>query len=245
MRGIPYALAAICALGDPAETQDGAWVLQAPITTWDEALPLGNGTLGGLLWGEGRELRLSLDKNGLWDLRQHPIVDDEDWNYATMQRLVREGDQAEIVRRFDGPYNLPWPTKLPCGRLELVLPEGVEVTRFELDLRAAEGLVDLGASGRARGLFRSDAPVALFELPLTGIDARIVRPEALAKLDYPGASSGTQITYRNGERLEANWIAQRGVGDDPRQPFWVVAVARAARDGEDPGRGDGGRSSRW
>src|ERR1039458_7421212 len=26
--------------------------LQAPIKTWDEALPLGNGLLGGLLWGE-------------------------------------------------------------------------------------------------------------------------------------------------------------------------------------------------
>ena len=25
--------------------------LQAPITTWDEAIPLGNGMLGGLLWG--------------------------------------------------------------------------------------------------------------------------------------------------------------------------------------------------
>ncbi len=27
-------------------------VLQAPITTWDEAVPLGNGLMGGLLWGE-------------------------------------------------------------------------------------------------------------------------------------------------------------------------------------------------
>ena len=27
-------------------------VLTAPITTWDEAVPLGNGLMGGLLWGE-------------------------------------------------------------------------------------------------------------------------------------------------------------------------------------------------
>ena len=27
--------------------------LTAPITSWDEAIPLGNGLLGGLLWGEG------------------------------------------------------------------------------------------------------------------------------------------------------------------------------------------------
>jgi len=35
-------------------------VLAAPITTWDEAVPLGNGLLGGLLWGEGNTVRLSL-----------------------------------------------------------------------------------------------------------------------------------------------------------------------------------------
>lgn len=27
-------------------------VLKAPVTTWDEALPLGNGLMGGLLWGK-------------------------------------------------------------------------------------------------------------------------------------------------------------------------------------------------
>ena len=40
-------------------------VLAAPVTTWDEAIPLGNGLLGGLLWGEGRTIRLSLDRGDL------------------------------------------------------------------------------------------------------------------------------------------------------------------------------------
>ena len=47
--------------------------LEAPIEKWDEAIPLGNGLLGGLLWGKGNELRLSLDRGDLWDPRQHPI----------------------------------------------------------------------------------------------------------------------------------------------------------------------------
>ena len=49
--------------------------LAAPIEKWDEAIPLGNGLLGGLLWGKGNELRLSLDRGDLWDLRQHPTRD--------------------------------------------------------------------------------------------------------------------------------------------------------------------------
>ena len=44
-------------------------VLQAPITTWDEAVPLGNGLMGGLLWGEKQTIRLSLDRGDLWDER--------------------------------------------------------------------------------------------------------------------------------------------------------------------------------
>ena len=44
-------------------------VLPAPITSWDEAIPLGNGLLGGLFWGEKNTIRLSLDRGDLWDER--------------------------------------------------------------------------------------------------------------------------------------------------------------------------------
>ena len=41
------------------------------ITSWDEALPLGNGKLGCLLYGDG-PIRLSLDRVDLWDTRVNP-----------------------------------------------------------------------------------------------------------------------------------------------------------------------------
>ena len=43
--------------------------LTAPISTWDEAIPLGNGLTGGLLWGENNTIKLSLDRGDLWDER--------------------------------------------------------------------------------------------------------------------------------------------------------------------------------
>ena len=46
-------------------------VIEAPVTSWDDAVPLGNGMLGGLFWGEGTTLRLSLDRGDLWDERTH------------------------------------------------------------------------------------------------------------------------------------------------------------------------------
>ena len=37
--------------------------------TWDEGIPLGNATVGALVWQRDSALRLSLDRTDLWDLR--------------------------------------------------------------------------------------------------------------------------------------------------------------------------------
>lgn len=42
------------------------------IDVWDEAVPLGNGKTGALIWGKANALRLSIDKNGLWDCSGYP-----------------------------------------------------------------------------------------------------------------------------------------------------------------------------
>jgi alpha-L-fucosidase 2 len=36
---------------------------------WDEAIPLGNGMLGALVWQKSDHLRFSLDRADLWDMR--------------------------------------------------------------------------------------------------------------------------------------------------------------------------------
>ena len=45
---------------------------ETPSQTWDEAIPLGNGLLGALVWGDGAPLKISLDRTDLWDLRPVP-----------------------------------------------------------------------------------------------------------------------------------------------------------------------------
>ena len=45
--------------------------LAAPIGSWDEAIPLGNGLMGGLLWGEKDTIHLGLDRGDLWDERTY------------------------------------------------------------------------------------------------------------------------------------------------------------------------------
>ena len=62
--------------------------LDAPVDLWDEAIPLGNGLTGGLLWGADNEIRLSLDRGDLWDLRTHPAFTTPGFNYETIRRLA-------------------------------------------------------------------------------------------------------------------------------------------------------------
>ena len=78
-----------------------------PVRRWDEALPLGNGWNGCLIWGDGAPLRFSLDRGDLWDLRRAPEVDAPDFTYREMVRLVREGHFDEVRRRRPGAEPKP------------------------------------------------------------------------------------------------------------------------------------------
>ncbi|RPJ69764.1 MAG: hypothetical protein EHM24_17635, partial [Acidobacteria bacterium] len=179
-------------VGARQEAAASEWALRlnAPISTWDEAIPLGNGLTGGLLWGGDSTVRLSLDRGDLWDLRTPDIYKEPDWNYATIQRLVAERNQRELVRRFDAPFEeIPYPTKLPGARLELTLDDGKRLTSFDLDLKRAVG----GASfegGEVTAFFSAIEPVAMLRVSGSRACLRIVAPAALSKLGYPPARTG-------------------------------------------------------
>lgn len=109
------------------------------ITAWDEAIPLGNGDLGCLIWGKANELRLSLDKSGIWDC-SNPPEEQDGFTYANLIDLVSKRKQRKINKIFDECYANTTPTKLPTGRLVLDLGVNHEVMS-ELDILTAEAKV--------------------------------------------------------------------------------------------------------
>ena len=184
-------------------------VLTAPVDKWDEAVPLGNGLLGGLLWGEGQTIRLSLDRGDLWDLRTPAAIHEKGFTYANLQKLVREKNTGEIGRLTDAPYNHPTPTKIPAGRLEITLDPARAVTAFELDLARAEGQARLSDGNRLRAFFSAVQPVALIQIPGAALrEVRLRIPggggggdtgpdsHAVAALGYPPAKTGSDGDIR-------------------------------------------------
>jgi alpha-L-fucosidase 2 len=194
--------------------------LAAPIDKWDEAVPLGNGLMGGLLWGKDSTIRLSLDRGDLWDVRVPEEFKGEDWTWKTMQRLVAEKNQAELFRRWERPFGWPFPTKLPGGRLELVLDPSQRAASFSLDLARAVGLVDVGGGGQIEAFFHASAPVALMRIPGPPLkDWSLIAPTAVKKLGYPAAESG--------QDGDAKWFVQKSVTG-----LSHAVVATTRRDGE-------------
>ena len=53
------------------------------ITSWDKGLPLGNGKLGCILYGQ-EAVYLAVDRIDLWDTRPHPSTLEEGFCYRNL-----------------------------------------------------------------------------------------------------------------------------------------------------------------
>ena len=61
---------------------------KSSVTSWDEALPLGNGRMGCLLYGDG-PIRLAVDRVDLWDTRPHPATLEAGFHFKNLVKLSR------------------------------------------------------------------------------------------------------------------------------------------------------------
>ena len=160
--------------------------LKAPIATWDEAVPLGGGLLGGLLCGEGSTLRLSLDRGDLWDERPADGMQWDLFTYDNLIKHVRENDMAYVNRVFDRAYRDKHPTKIPAGRIEFDLGGDVELDRFRLCLADATGSATLTDGRKITAFFSAAERIALLRVPGNAPEAiRLMPPESLKLLEYP------------------------------------------------------------
>lgn len=230
------ALAIAACAGEAEHGKPSELRLAAPIARWDEALPLGNGLLGGLVWGGGDTLNVSLDRGDLWDLRVPETLRSGEWTFATVRRLVAVGNHRRRVELFDDPYDrIPYPTKLPGGRLVVVLDSGTVARGFTLRLAAAEAVVAYG-DREATGFFSAVEPVALFRLPSRTAHVALVRPTSLDALEYPPADTGRGdgiVWLEQRAALGLRYAIVAGTRPDGERLLLAVTIASTA-DGDDP-----------
>ncbi|MBV9938788.1 MAG: glycoside hydrolase family 95 protein [Acidobacteriaceae bacterium] len=173
----------------------GEWSLwyRQPASVWTEALPVGNGRLGAMVFGGMETERLQLNEDTLWSGAPG------DWNnphaseyLPEARRLVAEGKYREadqVCKKMQGTYNQSYQ---PLGNLYLKFSpmSGVTNYRRELDLDSA----------LARVLYTSGGVAYTREVFSSAVDQVIVvrifadKPGQIsfsASLDSPVRSSST------------------------------------------------------
>lgn len=149
----------------PAENRASGHGLQfaALAPSWDEAIPLGNGDLGALVWQKEGRLRFSLDRSDLWDLRPIDSFRKPEFSYRWVTEQVMKGDYTPVQQLFDVPYNqLPGPSKIPGAALEFDIA-GLGTVKSVL-LRADEALCTVEWDGGVilEAFVQADSPEGWF-----------------------------------------------------------------------------------
>ncbi|PSL33944.1 glycosyl hydrolase family 95 catalytic domain-containing protein [Dyadobacter jiangsuensis] len=130
---------------------------------WDEALPLGNGTIGALIWEREGKLRFSLDRADVWDMRPMAGLHREEFSYKWVQEQVRKKDYKPVQQYFDAPYDRePAPSKIPAGALEFDLPAGWQVKRADVLLASASAEVEWSNGVVLKTFVHATEPVGWF-----------------------------------------------------------------------------------
>lgn len=155
-----------------AENPNLLWY-DRPAVKWEQALPVGNGRLGAMIFGQPAKERLQLNDVTVWSGRPQPDADRKDAykNLPELRRLIREGKYAEAEKFANANFNGPAPYDASYQTLgdlnfEFQLPAGA-VTNYTrwLDIDAAVAGVEftVGKTTFQREVFSSAPDQAIVQ----------------------------------------------------------------------------------
>ncbi|OGD12358.1 MAG: hypothetical protein A2W20_00010 [Candidatus Aminicenantes bacterium RBG_16_66_30] len=160
-------------------------------STWDEAVPLGNGLVGALVWQRGDWLRMSLDRADLWDLRPVAEFDGPEFRFAWVRGKVLKNDYGPVHRMGDVPYDRdPAPTKIPAAAIEFDVSALGEVESVRLSVAEGVCRVRWKSGARLMTFVHATEPVGWFQfegLPL-GKRPKLIPPAYAAAV--PASDAG-------------------------------------------------------
>ncbi|MEK8209432.1 glycoside hydrolase family 95 protein [Paenibacillus sp. FSL L8-0696] len=204
--------------------QHELWYKQ-PAAVWEEALPVGNGRLGGMVFGGIEEERIQLNEDTLWSGLPRDKANYEALRYlAPAKQLVAEGKYKEAEALVDAKMlGSRTESYQPLGdlRLKFNFAGAVEDYRRELDLDRALATVSYTAGGvrivREVLASRPDELIAL-HIRAEGGEGQATLPDFWADLASPHPSH-SEITPDGMLIMTGrapSHVADNYVGDHPR-----------------------------
>ena len=200
-----------------------------PLETTHAGIPLGNGTFGALVWGEGADLRITINRADYWDHRGG-VTWSEEATYQNLKRRLEEDDEENLRRVFEGTRaggetDPPRPTRLPMGRVDLRLSSGKPLTVGALDLGTSEARIEAGEGVAVGAVLVRHDPILALQIEGADVEVRSRPPDApevvghFRRYGLPPAE-----VFEEGDR--GGWVQEC-----PGEPAMCVAWQRLARNG--------------
>ncbi|HEY3333277.1 MAG TPA: glycoside hydrolase family 95 protein [Capsulimonadaceae bacterium] len=201
-------------LDDATDGNLDVW-LNEPAREWHEALPLGNGKIGAMVFGGIHCERIALNEDTLWS--GEPVEPDPTakWHHLQdVRRLTLAGEYAaaeEAAKQLQGPYTQSY---LPLGDLVLQFDHAGAASNYSRRLKLGDATADVvytihGVRYRRRHFV--SAPANVF----------VIQIEASA----PGAISFTaSLTTQlrgNCSRVSSNRLLLSGTGPSHTDPPYI------------------------
>ena len=159
--------------------------------TWDEAMPIGNGTIGSLVWQSGDHLRMSIDRVDFWDLRPVDELSGDKFSFAWLYNQVMKNDYKPVQQQFDRPYSLyPGPSKIPGAGIELPLSGMGAIERVHLYQKEAVCEVLWKSGRRLQCFIHAEQPVGWFIID--GADADYIPQLVPPTYEKEGVNANVQ-----------------------------------------------------
>lgn len=154
-RHIIILMAWLCSLPIVAENTHQLWY-DRPAMTWTQALPIGNGTMGGMVYGTPAVERIQLNEETIWAGQPNQVCNPAaKENLPKVRQLIFEGKYKEAeklanekVMPLGANQNCGMPYQ-PFGDLWIAMPGHANYTEYErlLDLDNARSVVRYTVDG--------------------------------------------------------------------------------------------------
>jgi alpha-L-fucosidase 2 len=210
--------------------------LDPPLSRPEDGIPLGNGALAVTVLGSGNRLRLALDRADLWDERLPEPATKPDWSYATLRRLVGEGDERRLREVFEAPFEASAsPARVSAGSIELVFAATNAVRRFRFEPSRGEVIAGYGTA-RVLVHAASKLPLVLVRVDNDFPRLELAAPAAAAALGLAPAKSGGEGNLRWSTQAlpdGSSFAVVVAEYRDDRGVTYSIAIPRASA-GRDP-----------
>lgn len=104
-----------------------------PIDWCHAGIAQGNGLFGSMLFGDCRRLKISFNRADYW-YHTEGLSPDKEQSYDNLKKFLLEGEEKTLRTVFEGSSDSPKSTRLPMGRLDIILPKIFKSGNLKLNI---------------------------------------------------------------------------------------------------------------